>query len=165
MPITIDGTGNITGIVAGGLPDGSVNNADLATDAVSTSKILNGAVTTAKLGTNEASGLCKAWVNFNGTGTVAIRASYNVSSITDNGVGDYTVNFTTALADANYSTTITYSIQWGGGWALGSGYTQAAAISSNQAPTLSAFRFSSAYISGTTQAVYDPQYVMASVFR
>ena len=47
--------------------------------------------------------LCKAWVNFNGTGTVAIRAAYNVSSITDNGTGDYTVNFTTALADANYS--------------------------------------------------------------
>ena len=45
----------------------------------------------------------KAWVNFNGTGTVAIRASYNVSSITDNGVGDYTVNFTTAIVDANYS--------------------------------------------------------------
>ena len=48
-------------------------------------------------------GLAKAWVNFNGTGTVAIRASLNVSSITDNGTGDYTVNFTTALADANYS--------------------------------------------------------------
>jgi hypothetical protein len=47
--------------------------------------------------------LCRAWVNFNGTGTVAIRASYNVSSITDNGAGDYTVNFTTALADANYA--------------------------------------------------------------
>lgn len=45
----------------------------------------------------------KAWVNFNGTGTVAIRASFNVSSITDNGTGDYTVNFATALADANYS--------------------------------------------------------------
>ena len=44
-----------------------------------------------------------AWVNFNGTGTVAIRASYNVSSITDNGTGDYTVNFTNALTDANYS--------------------------------------------------------------
>jgi hypothetical protein len=43
-----------------------------------------------------------AWVNFNGTGTVAIRSSYNVSSITDNGTGDYTINFTTALADANY---------------------------------------------------------------
>jgi hypothetical protein len=48
-------------------------------------------------------GLAKAWVNFNGTGTVAIRASLNVTSITDNGTGDYTVNFTNAMADANYS--------------------------------------------------------------
>ena len=46
---------------------------------------------------------CRAWVNFNGSGTVAIRASFNVSSITDNGTGDYTVNFTTAMPDANYS--------------------------------------------------------------
>ena len=45
---------------------------------------------------------CRAWVNFNGTGTVAIRASGNVSSITDGGVGIYTVNFTTAMVDANY---------------------------------------------------------------
>jgi len=45
---------------------------------------------------------CRAWVNFNGTGTVAIRASGNVSSITDNGTGNYTVNFTTAMPDANY---------------------------------------------------------------
>ena len=45
----------------------------------------------------------RAWVNFNGTGTVAIRASGNVSSITDNGTGDYTVNFATAMPDANYS--------------------------------------------------------------
>ena len=48
---------------------------------------------------------CRAWVNFNGTGTVAIRASGNVSSITDNGTGDYTVNFTTAMPDGNYSAT------------------------------------------------------------
>jgi hypothetical protein len=48
-------------------------------------------------------GAAKAWVNFNGTGTVAIRASFNVSSITDNGTGDYTVNFATALADADYA--------------------------------------------------------------
>ena len=47
-------------------------------------------------------GSAKAWVNFNGTGTVAIRAAFNVSSITDNGAGDYTVNFTTAMVDANY---------------------------------------------------------------
>jgi hypothetical protein len=46
---------------------------------------------------------CRAWVNFNGTGTVAIRASGNVTSITDNGTGDYTVNFTTAMTDANYA--------------------------------------------------------------
>jgi hypothetical protein len=46
---------------------------------------------------------CRAWVNFNGTGTVAIRASGNVTSITDNGVGDFTVNFTTAMPDVNYS--------------------------------------------------------------
>jgi hypothetical protein len=45
---------------------------------------------------------CRAWVNFNGTGTVAIRASGNVSSITDTGVGSYTVNFTTAMPDVNY---------------------------------------------------------------
>jgi hypothetical protein len=92
MPITINGSGSIGGINVGGLPDGVITTDDLASNAV----------TTPKLGANEQSGLCKAWVNFNGTGTVAIRASYNVSSITDNGVSDYTVNFTTALADANY---------------------------------------------------------------
>lgn len=50
---------------------------------------------------------CRAWVNFNGTGTVAIRGSGNVTSITDNGTGDYTVNFTTAMPDANYSAVAT----------------------------------------------------------
>lgn len=50
-----------------------------------------------------APGLCKAWVNFNGTGTVAIRAAFNVSSITDNGTGEYTINFTQAMPDTNYS--------------------------------------------------------------
>lgn len=49
------------------------------------------------------SGRAKAWVNFNGSGTVAIRAQFNVSSITDNGTGDYTINFANALADADYT--------------------------------------------------------------
>lgn len=49
---------------------------------------------------------CRAWVNFNGTGVVAIRASGNVTSITDNGTGNYTVNFTTAMPDANYSAVV-----------------------------------------------------------
>lgn len=52
---------------------------------------------------NAVTGIPKAWVNFNGTGTVAIRDSFNVSSITDNGTGDYTVNFTTAMPNANYA--------------------------------------------------------------
>lgn len=52
----------------------------------------------------------RAWVNFNGTGTVAIRASGNVSSITDNGTGDYTVNFTVAMPDANYD--VSGSCSW-----------------------------------------------------
>lgn len=52
--------------------------------------------------TNQEPQLCKAWVNFNGTGTVAIRASYNVSSITDNRTGDYTMNFTNSFEDTNY---------------------------------------------------------------
>jgi len=46
---------------------------------------------------------CRAWVNFNGQGTIGIRGSGNVSSLTDNGTGDYTVNFTTAMPDVNYS--------------------------------------------------------------
>jgi len=54
--------------------------------------------------------ICKAWVNFNGTGTVAIRDDFNVSSITDNGTGDYTVNFTNAMSDANYSVIITANV-------------------------------------------------------
>jgi hypothetical protein len=45
----------------------------------------------------------KAWVNFNGTGTIAARDSFNVASLTDNGTGDYSVNFSSAMADANYS--------------------------------------------------------------
>jgi hypothetical protein len=94
-PIAINGSGTITGISVGGIPDGVVDTDVLAANAV----------TYAKIGTTEQGQLCKAWVNFNGTGTVAIRASYNVSSITDNGTGDYTVNFTTALADTNYTAT------------------------------------------------------------
>ena len=90
MHITIAGSGTIGGISVGGLPDGSITNDDLA-----------GSITDAKLsGTT-----CKAWVNFNGTGTVAIRASFNVSSITDNGTGNYTVNFATAMSSAIYSVT------------------------------------------------------------
>lgn len=57
---------------------------------------------------------CRAWVNFNGTGTVTIRASGNVSSITDNGVGDYTVNFMSSMSDNNYAVSYSASTVGGG---------------------------------------------------
>jgi len=97
MPMTLSGDGTITGLAAGGLPDSSIVTADIS----------NASITAAKLdGAQNGSApiyAARAWVNFNGTGTVAITASGNVSSITDNAVGDYTVNFTTAMSDANYS--------------------------------------------------------------
>ena len=99
MPIAINGSGTITGISVGGIPDGVVDTDVLAANAV----------TYAKIGTTEQGQLCKAWVNFDGTGTVAIRAQYNVSSITDNGTGNYTVNLATAITDGNHSTNVTAS--------------------------------------------------------
>lgn len=76
----------------------------------------NGGLMTAPSGTAPAY-QCRAWVNFNGTGTVAIRASGNVSSITDNSTGNYTVNFTTAMPDANYSAQCTSANNAGSSWA------------------------------------------------
>ena len=104
---------------------------------------------------------CRAWVNFNGTGTVAIRASGNVSSITDNGVGDYTVNFTTAMSDANYSINGTTSPSYG----LANGNlsidAQASGLSES-APTTSAFRVVTRQ---NNDAQYDAKYVNVGVFR
>jgi hypothetical protein len=65
-------------------------------------------ITTLSDGTNSTSatnciqGSAKAWVQFNGTGAVAVRNSYNVSSITDHGTGNFTINFTNAMPNANY---------------------------------------------------------------
>lgn len=97
----------------------------------------------------------KAWVNFNGTGTVAIRASYNVSSITDNGTGDYTVNFATALADANYSAQI---------WAATSGSTGifVPTQSSTNAPTASTLRLVTRNGSAVAN---DIDYIQIAIFR
>jgi hypothetical protein len=93
MPTTIDSAG-IT-----------FNDATSLTSAsIGTAQLVNGSVIASKLGTTEQKQICKAWVNFNGTTSPGtIRSSYNVSSVTKNGSGDYTVNFTTAMTDANYS--------------------------------------------------------------
>jgi hypothetical protein len=93
MTITINGSGTITGastlattVASPTLTTPNINSAQVAT-VTGTAPIY----------------LCRAWVNFNGTGTVAIRASGNVTQVNDNGTGDYTVVFTTAMPDADYA--------------------------------------------------------------
>ena len=105
----------------------------------------------------------RAWVNFNGTGTVAIRASGNVSSITDNGTGDYTVNFTTAMVDANYSAVVSNTVT--------AGYSELVVgnIAANrtgtvvQAPTTSNIRAS--FVNSSTGTAYDVEYISVAIFR
>jgi len=99
----------------------------------------------------------RAWVNFNGTGTVAIRASGNVSSITDNGTGDYTVNFTTALSDANYAIV---------GFATNSNNTTPAGnmtYGNDFAPTASSFSVKT--IVSATYLLTDANFACVSVYR
>ena len=55
--------------------------------------------------------LARAWVNFDGSGTVAIRDSFNVTSLTDNGTGNYSITYTNAMPDANYAATLSWNIQ------------------------------------------------------
>jgi hypothetical protein len=88
-----------------------VPNATTSTQALAFGQVSTANAAPVKTALNASGGApiyaCRAWVNFNGTGTVSIRASGNVSSITDNGTGDYTVNFTTAMPDANYAACVT----------------------------------------------------------
>jgi hypothetical protein len=136
--ITIGASGDTITIPAGATFDASASTTTLPDDSVTTAKIVDANVTLAKLsatGTKDATTFlrgdntfdipsvaslstasgsapsysARAWVNFNGTGTVAIRDSGNVSSITDNGTGLYTVNFTTAMSDVNYSASYSVS--------------------------------------------------------
>ena len=96
---------------------------------------------------------CRAWVNFNGTGTVAIRASGNVTSITDNGTGDYTINFTTAMPDANYSV-VTSGGNRSAGYAIG--------INTVTTPTASLVRILNSY---PGVGVLDEAHCFLAVFR
>jgi hypothetical protein len=155
MPMTFDGNGTITGLSAGGLPDATVTTAEIADAAITAAKMSG-----AQSGSAPIYG-ARAWVNFNGTGTVAIRASGNVSSITDNGTGDYTVNFTTALPDANYSPVVSFSAQFGVSVASGCSLFTVNSTAAESAPSTSAFRLSTRTVSG----IADIAYVCVSVFR
>ena len=106
---------------------------------------------------------CRAWVNFNGTGTVAIRASGNVSSITDNGTGDYTMNFTAAMTDVNYSFVANAGPLGGAAASYIMGVGIGDSFSSTYTMTSSAIRFRVWGIGQNGGA--DPIVCCASVFR
>lgn len=103
-------------------------------------------------------GSAKAWVNFNGTGTVAIRRSFNVSSITDNGTGDYTVNFTSAMADANYCVTLAKQNPAGTNVSDIGVFNYVSGSVNTQAPNVGGFRIM------INQSNVDPAYVMCAIF-
>ena len=99
---------------------------------------------------------CRAWVNFNGTGTVAIRDSGNVSSITDNGTGNYTIAFTTAMPDANYCVVTTSS------YATGVTESMFTTVNGDALFTTGGFNAKSRDDGGTLR---DVNYFFAAVFR
>ena len=144
MPTTIDSAG-IT-----------FNDTTSLTSAnIGTAQLVNGSVIASKLGTNEQKQIAKAWVNFNGTGTIGasqtMRSNFNVSSVTKNGTGDYTVNFTTAMADANYS------------WSIDNDSTGGTLINlyPTSVPTTSNFRIRSMGLGG---GFADSTYISVIVF-
>lgn len=142
----------LSAVGAAEITDGSVGSAELATNAVTTAKILDANVTTAKIadanvtpaklsggqsGSAPIYGV-RAWVTFDGTvSSPTISASGNVTSVTKNGTGDYTINFTTALPNANYAVSVT-------GYA-GSGTGITGTVSSASAPTASGVRVQLSY--------------------
>jgi hypothetical protein len=164
MPMTLSGDGTITGLVAGGLPDATVIDGDLSLTANSAP------IKTALNASGDAPiYACRAWVNFNGTGAVAIRASGNVSSITDNGTGDYTVNFTTALPDADYSISCT-SVNGSGATASFAIFSLRSDISVSGDPltkTTTQVRIGNKGMSGSTPAyaAFDSANCNVAIFR
>lgn len=135
--------------------------ADNVNAASTSTLILKNGVASAAPQFQDASGvqigtLCRAWVNFNGTGTIAIRSSFNISSITDNGVGNYTINLTTAIYDAEYSTSLGYSRL-----NASTDPTQVGFIGCG-AKTTSSLRV---FTDGTTGTAIDFEAISVSIFR
>ena len=109
--------------------------------------------------TSENARLAKAWVNFNGTGTVAIRDDFNVSSITDGGNGMYTINFESSMPDTDYSAVgiCASTAQMGIIWDGGASYTR----------TSSAYQFSTLYVNNFAGngTAFDTSIVQLIIFR
>lgn len=103
--------------------------------------------------------LCRAWVNFNGVGTVAIRQAFNVSSITDNGTGDYTVNFTNPMPTANYAAAFSVNDNTNNAVNVATLYDTS---SGGADPTVNAIRFCTVN-SGAT-GILDVSRISAAIF-
>jgi hypothetical protein len=129
--------------------------------STSTLEIMNGVALTPPL-IEDVNGVqvgtfCRAWVNFDGTGTVAIRDSFNVSSITDGGTGIYTVNFTNSMPDANYAV-----VNGVGSTNL---YTQLTLGGSYGAVSITTAGYSLYGRSSATSAFQDQEFACSAVFR
>ena len=112
--------------------------------------------------TNVVNGTAKAWVNFNGTGTVAIRDSFNVSSITDNSTGNYTVTFTNALSNANYSAIISIA---SANTAVSSINRTGQILSNPDVPSTTAVRVQTGINYYSSSGVEDQPYVFVAIHR
>jgi len=105
------------------------------------------------------SGVAAAWVNFNGTGTIAARDSNNVSSLTDGGTGDYTINFSNSMANANYA----FPVGTGGIPTTDLALTNFNYPTDTTAPTSSSIRGAMSYVNATTNRNnFDSEYITGS---
>jgi len=129
-------------VTTGKIADLNVTTAKIADSNVTTAKIADASITPAKMSGAQSGSApayaARAWVTFDGTvSTPTIAASGNVTSVTKNGTGDYTINFTTALPNANYAVSIN------GAASGGSGIT--GVVDTTTAPTTSAVRIQLSY--------------------
>ena len=150
---------NATETVAGKAEIATQAEANTGTDdatIITPKKLLAGVKNHLNVSGNAPMYACRAWVNFNGTGTPTIRASGNVSSITDNGVGDYTINFTTAMPDANYSFS---------GFCNFTSAAAAGILSFGNDFSMSAGSLRVKAANTTTGGTQDSPYITVSVFR
>jgi hypothetical protein len=144
----------MSAVVIAGDTSGAIT---LQAPAVSGTTTVTIPATTGNFLLDTTTGVCRAWVNFNGTGTVAIRASYNVSSITDLGTAYYRINFTSSISDVNFS------VSGCAGSDIGGGNDNGVVTLSNRA--VSSLTILTRNVQSSGGAVTDYDSVNVSVFR